>query len=65
MPLHRKIGGILFDWYPSVCLSAENLTCELNHNFHTVQVTVLIFGMHVDFDNTQLVRVILLRTRRN
>ena len=43
----------------SVCMSAENLTYEPNvsFNFHTIQVTVLIFGMQVAFDNTQLHRV--------
>ena len=51
----------------SVCLSAESLTCELNfsYNFHTIQVTMLIFSMQVLFDNTILVRVISSRLRSN
>ena len=51
---------------PSV-FSTENLTCELNIflYFHTIQVTMLIFGMQVAFDNTQLVRVMSSRSRSN
>ena len=55
--------------YLSVHLSAEKFPCELNnltfsYNFHTVQVTMLIFDMQVAFDNTQLVSVIS-RSRLN
>ena len=46
-----------------ICMSAESLTCELNI-FHTIQDTMLIFGMQVAFNNTQLVRVIS-RSRSN
>ena len=54
---------------PSVCLSicvclfAENLT--FYYNFHTIQVTMLIFGIQVAFDNTQIVRVISSRSMSN
>ena len=50
----------------SVCLLKTlpvNLT--FSYNFHTIQVTMLIFGMQVAFDNTQLVRVISSRSRSN
>ena len=36
-----------------------------SYNFHTIQVTMLIFGMQVAFNNTQLVRVISSRSRSN
>ena len=44
---------------PSVCL-LKNLTVNLtfSFNFHNIQVTMLMFGMQVAFDNIQLVRVI-------
>ena len=51
----------------SVHLSAENLTVNLtfSYNFHSFQVTMLIFSMQVAFDNTQLVRIISSRSRLN
>ena len=45
------MGGYCFT---GVCLSV-----------HTIQVTILIFGMQVAFDNTQLVRIISSRSRSN
>ena len=56
-PCIDRSGAYCFtDVHLSVRLSAENLTCELNI-FHTIQVTMLIFGMPVAFDNSQRVRV--------
>ena len=62
----------------SFCLSAGNLTCELNiflklpyyssyntHIWYADQVTIPVFGMQVAFDNTHRVRVISLRSRSN
>ena len=50
---------------PSVCGKLKTVNLTFSYNFHTIHITMLILGMQVAFDNTQLVRVISSRARSN